>query len=311
MNFFNLVCNKCENCNENEILLNYNKKSSKNSLINHKVDIPKDEIISNDSTNNLEIIDYPYAINFNQGFIPNLSQKNNNLKQPQSNYYINKVNKIKNLPTDQLDNSNIKSNSKNNSLSSSSLIVKNEDNFLQNKVLLTNYYENYENNKKKEIQKKIIPYKKIIKDINNNFCNRRSERTNKKFEEKTDVIIKRVAESFSAKKNNKSNSQILNMKNNNKKIKIMKTEFGDYQKIKKSKTNFIIRNRSNKTRKNIILKNNLIKEKFLRKNIYITYNKNNNKNPLNKLKKINNQNKSKYKKSFNKFDKKIYFFILK
>ena len=313
MNFFYLVCNKCEKCTEKEVLLHNNKKSSKNSLINKKVEIPKDEIISNDdSTNNLEIIDYPYAINFNQDFMSNLSQNNYNLKQPQSNFYINKVNKIKNLPTDQLDNSNIKSNSKKNSLSSSSLIVNNEDNFLQNKVLLTNYYVNYENIKKKEIQKKIIPYKKINNEKNNNLC-KKNERINTKIGEKRDVIGKRIAESFSAKKNNKSNSQILNMKNNNKEIKIIKTELGDYQKIKKSKTNFIMRNRSNKTRKNIILKNknNLIKELFLKQNIYITYNKNNNhKNPLSKLNKVKKgshntkQNYSKYKKSLNKFNKK-------
>lgn len=320
MNFFFLVCNKCENCTEKDVLLNYNKKNSKNSLINKKVEIPKDEIISNDdSTNNLEIIDYPYAINFNQDFISNLNHNNYNLKQ-QSNYYINKVNKIKNLPTDQLDNSNIKSNSKKNSLSSSSLIINNEDNFLQNKVLLTNYYENYENIKKKEIQKKRIPYKKITNDKNNNLCNK-SGRTNKKVGEKREVIAKRVAESFSAKKNNKSNSQILNMKNNNKGFRIMKTELGDYHKVKKSKTNFIMRNRSNKTRKNIIFKkkNNLIKERFLKQNIHITYNKNNNsnKNPLSKLKKNNKealnakQNYSKYEKSLNKFDKKNLLFYPK
>ena len=320
MNLFYLVCNKCENCNEKEVLLNYNKKNSKNSLINKKVEIPKDEIISNDdSTNNLEIIDYPYAFNFNQGFISNPSQNNYNLKQPQSNYYINKVNIIKNLPTDQLDNSNIKSNSKKNSLSSSSLIVNNEDNFLQNKVLLTNYYENYEKFKKKGIQKKIIPYKKINKDKNNNLCNK-SERNNTKIGEKAYMITKRVVESFSSKKNNKSNSQILNMKNNNKDTKRMKNDLGDYPKIKKSKTNFIMRNRNNKTRKKIILKNknNLVKERFLKKNIFITHKKNNNnKNPLTKLKKIvkgfhnTKQNYSKYKKSFNKFDKKNLLFYTK
>ena len=46
MNLVYLVCNKCEGVSEKDVPINFNKKNSKNSIINQNIEIPKDELLS-------------------------------------------------------------------------------------------------------------------------------------------------------------------------------------------------------------------------------------------------------------------------
>ena len=60
MNILFSACNGCDNTIEKESFFHFNKKESRISLISNKYEKPKEEIISNGSTNNnLEIIEYP------------------------------------------------------------------------------------------------------------------------------------------------------------------------------------------------------------------------------------------------------------
>jgi hypothetical protein len=308
MNLF-FVCRKCESCSDKDVLLNYSKKNSRTSLINktEKNDIQKDEIISNDSTNNLEIIDYPYPFNFNDNFSSQSYTNKYNIKVPQRNYYLNNMNKIEKLPNDQLDNNSININNKNNSLNNSSLILNNDESFIQNKVLLSNYYENYENlkNKKMKKMKRKIPNKKpktgkrALKKIGLKIMN----------EENNSNIL--------TEKNIKSSSQILKIKQNQEKA--VKTN-EECPKIKKSKTNFFI-NRKKKAQNIIELNTKSILQRInhIKNKDYTTYNKysikeTKNKNSKNIWTKIyqgkNNIKNNSYKncKSTNKTIKKVVFF---
>lgn len=307
MNLF-FVCKKCESCSDKDVLLNYSKNNSRTSLINknEKVDIPKDEIISNDSTNNLEIIDYPYPFNFNDNFSSQSNTNKYNIKVPQRSYYLNNMNKIEKIPNDQLDKNSTNSNNKNNSLSNSSLILNNDESFVQNKALLSNYYENYENlkNKKMKRMKKKIPNKK--------------PKTSKKAVKKIGLkIMKEKNNSYVilTKKNIKSNSLILKIKQNQEKE--VKTN-EEYPKIKKSKTNFFTNGR--KSAKNIIELNTesiLQRINHITNKDYVTYNKysrkqskNNSKNSTKIYQCKNNIKNNSYKncKSTNKMKKKAAFF---
>ena len=304
-------CQKCEICYDKDVLLNFNKKNSRSSLLNknEKVDISKDEIISIDSTNNLEIIDYPYHINFNANFSSQTNTDKYNIKVPQRNYCLNNMNQIEKIQNSQLDNNTINGNNINNSLNNSSLILNNGESFVQNKALLSNYYENYENfkNKKKKKMKIKIPHKKskVGKKAVNIFGLKDSIQKNNSY-----VIL--------TKKDIKSKSQILTIKQNREKE--MKTE-GEYPKIKKSNTNFFTN--ISKKEKNIIVLNteSILQRINYRKNKdYLAYNKysrkqskKNSKNSIITSKKIyqgkNNIKNNSYKncKSTNKIIKKDAF----
>ena len=292
MNLFYLVCNKCENISEKDIPLNFNRKNSKSSIIKKNVEMSKDEIISSDSTNNLEIIDYPYTINFKEDLSsPNFNKLN--LKITKNNHYLNNINKIQKLPNDQMENSIIDINSKKNSLSSS-FIINNEDNFIQNKALLNNYYAKYENsknnkdnnnNKRNTIKSKIMPKKKT-------FCNKKIvKNVPLKME-----ILKNDSDIILANKNSKSNRQILKVKKNIKDIKVIKANLEEYQIIQKCQTNCITNKVSSKKKKAILCNTQFYKRDTISKyNNYITYNENIKKVKVNKDKEKNKTNNQIYK----------------
>ena len=320
MNFLYLVCNKCENCSEKDVNMNFNKKSSKTSLINNKMEIPNDEKISNDSTNNLEIIDYPYSKNYNEEFSTKIDSNNFNRNINQNNYYMSNINKIKKLTNDFLDSNNSNKSPKH-SLNSSSIVINNDDNFLQNKKFLSNFYS--QNEKINDNKKNIVPHKRIIIKNKNNKIIYDKKNIRKKIGLKIDVDKKRIKKDLN-KNNNKSNSQVISMKNSKRKFKTVKPYLEEYQKIKKNKTSFVMRGKSNKIKSNLYIqnKNMLDKDIFLKRKNFIFYNEyqnkdkiQKNKTPINKLKKVdkygNNINKIFYmnnnNKSLNNIEKKYVF----
>lgn len=321
MNFLNLICNKCDNCNERDIYLNMNKKDSKNSLINKNIDLPKDEIISNDSTNNnLEIIDYPYSINIREEYISKFAAKKK-LNPSKNNHFIGDNNKVKKIPEEKINNFNtIFNNSQKNSITSSSLIMNNDDSFIQNKALLSNYYSNCQKLKNKNMKKNNIPVKKN-KNPKNNISFRHGK-NGYKTGLKVEMCKPDDIDPLLSKKKIKSSSQIIKSKKKTKDNKINILD-DDYE-MKKCNTDFIIikNNVIDNNKKNINLKNkkNNMKEKNLKNKKCITYRVYNNndinhdsKTPINKLmrkgKDINNIKKSFYRKnkSLNKVGKKYAF----
>lgn len=134
MNFPNLACNKCNLSEKDSFSI------TKGSMAKNKDEINKDNFINlednNQSTNNLEIIDYPYSFNSNQD-----ETKTNHIETEENNDYINE----KNLLEKGLNDNIRYRNNNRNTLNSSSLILKNEDSITQNKILLKNLYNN--NNK--------------------------------------------------------------------------------------------------------------------------------------------------------------------
>ena len=228
MNLVYLVCNKCEGVSEKDVPINFNKKNSKNSIINQNIEIPKDELLSNDSTSNLEIIDYPYALNFSESY-SQLIGNDLNVKRPSNDFYLNHIQNIQKLPGNKLESNNINSSSIKNSLGESSIIVNNEDNIIQNKALLSNYYANYANIKKRNIIKKYVP--------KNNSNKIRNEKKNCK---KLIIDVGKKYTDNTLKKNNSSTSQIFKLKNKIKEIKVIRTDIRKNKTIKKCNTNFNI-----------------------------------------------------------------------
>lgn len=165
MEFPLFVCNNCNFAEkENHILLKGYKIKQYNNP--KKLDIKKEEYKTSSiddnnssSTNQLEIIEYPYNLEFNNEddslelnlkaakmqleknlgmFNDDISNRSNQNLWEEGNY----------------EGTNFKSITANNS----SVIINNEDNISQNKILLKNLYSNYnnnnENNKKKNLIKK-------------------------------------------------------------------------------------------------------------------------------------------------------------
>ena len=256
MNIFNFVFGVCNNIGR-ESPSNFYKKDSKIiSGINRK-EKRKEEILSIDTTNNLEIIEYPYTNNIYEEI---------NLQMESIDYYkINDKNGIQNILSD-LDDCNILNNNDYNrrsSLNISSEIIKNEDNLSKNKALLNNYYINSQNNKNKSINNN------NVKSINNNIININeiknirdnlikqdneieTKYTHNKLGEKNNLPYS-DRNSFTSKKiNNKSKSQgEIEKEDKNKKVKI---NLKKNKKLEKSNTNYVLFKKNNNIRKNIILK---------------------------------------------------------
>ena len=158
MNIFNFVFGACNNIGRDS-LSNFHKKDSKIISGVNRNEKRKEEILSTDSTNNLEIIDYPYSNNITEEI---------NLQLDSFDYYkINDKNEIQNIFSD-LDNYKILNNNdlnRRNSLNNSSEIINNEDNLSKNKALLNNYYLNSHNLKNKSINNN------NVNSINNNIIN--------------------------------------------------------------------------------------------------------------------------------------------
>ncbi len=291
MNFINLICNKCE-CKEKDIIFGMNNKESKNSLINQKIKLPKDEVISNDSTNNLEIIDYPYSFNSKEENLSKLSS-NNIIPSPDNHYFIYENSKIQKIPEEKLNNLNsIFNNSNKNSLTSTSLIINNEDSLKQNKALLSNYYANCQKIKKQNIQKKTNPLKnnKQEKKSNLSFKNKKN---GSKITLKIETYKQDDIYALLSKINSKSNEQIINNKKKSKKKEFFRPNTNENYIMKKCKTNYKmnITNRLSKSNKNIFLMNekNNNKEKNLSNKNFIAYKaynrnykKNNYETPINR-----------------------------
>ena len=260
MNIFNFVFGDCNNIRRDS-LSNFYKKDSKILSGINKNEKKKEEILSTDITNNLEIIDYPYTNNITEEL---------NLQMESHDYYkIKDKDGIQNI-LNNLDDCNILNNNdynRRNSLNNSSEIINNEDNLSKNKVLLKNYYTNSQNLKNKSINNnndksknnnnKIIN-RNDIKNIGDNYMKEKNEIKIKYIHNKLGVKIDMPCpdnNSFISKKmNNKSKSQgeIGKEDNNNKKVKI---NLKKNKKLEKCNTNYVLFKKNNKDiRRNIILK---------------------------------------------------------
>ena len=292
MNLLFLFC-KCENYSENDINLNLNKKTSRNSLRKNKIDNQNDEILSNDSTSNLEIIDYPYTKNYKEEKISTLNSNNVNINNSPSNYYMSNINKVKKITNDLIDNDIFNNKSPKNSINnSSSIIVNNDDNFLQNKAFLSNFYSNCESINKKIGKKDMVPNKKFIKK-------NRNKNLRKKLRSKMDIGKPYSGLDF-IKMNQKSNSQTISAKNINRKNKTIKSCLDGFRKIKKCQTNIAIHDKGDKLKTNKIKKNKKLLNKIhpKRKN-FISYNQYKNKDEIKEGKKSLNIIKNVYKVCIN------------
>ena len=260
MNIFNFVFGACNNIRR-ESISNFSKKDSKILSGINRNERRKEEILSTDTTNNLEIIDYPYSNNITEEI---------SFQIDSFDYYkINDKNEIQNIISD-LDDCNILNNNdynRKNSLNNSSEIINNEDNLSKNKALLNNYYSNSQNLKNKNINlnnvnstnDNIINVNQI-KNIGDNFIKESNEIDTKynhinKLGVKIDMPSPDSNSFISKKINNKSKSQgEIEKEEKNIKIKI-KIDLKKNQKLEKSNTNYILFKKNNKdARKNIILK---------------------------------------------------------
>ena len=123
MNILKLLCNKCQDNSEKDILLSINSKESRNSIRMKKTKNTHNEALSNNSTNNLEVIDYPYITNTKNN-LSMITNKNIFLRLQLDKYNLDSE-KNKNKNDNSLD---CKSNS--------SIVMINEDSYRQNKALL-------------------------------------------------------------------------------------------------------------------------------------------------------------------------------
>ena len=266
MNILFSACNGCDNTIEKESFFHFNKKESRISLISNKYEKPKEEIISNGSTNNnLEIIEYPYDIDFNDENNNQLNSNYNDIAFFQNNYDFNVNNNIKNLYDERIYNCEILDNNfnlKNFGNISSSDIINNEDSILQNKALLLNYYNNNQNlknnnnkynnknNNNKSDNKKNNMIKKIkIKNDKNSNITKKDDKIGLKVE-----ISYPDSDTFISKNNNKSKSHGEKEFN----VKKYKINLKKCQNLEKSKTNYSIFNN--------FKKNNMVKNKVTSKN---------------------------------------------
>ena len=183
MEFPLFVCNNCNFAEkDNYILLNgYKIKPYNNS---NKLDLKNEEYKTssiddnnNSSTNQLEIIEYPYNLEFNNEddslelnlkaakmiLEKNLGMYNDDISN-QSNQNL--------WEEGNYDGTNFKSITANNS----SVIVNNEDNISQNKMLLQNLYSNYNSINKNENKKN----KNLIKKNGNKKVKRKKNKKIKK-----------------------------------------------------------------------------------------------------------------------------------
>jgi hypothetical protein len=315
MNFINLICNKCE-CKDKDIFTNIYNKESKSSLINQKIEMQKEEIISNDSTNNLEIIEYPYPVNLREDYISKLAC-NNYKRSLDNNYFIYEENKIQKIEEEKekINNYNSIFNSNKNSLNNSSLIMNNEDSLVQNKALLSRYYANCQNLKNQNIRKQIVSMKNINPE-NKNFS---FKNKNKGYKQplKIETYEKNKFFALLSNENNKSNKQIKSNEKISKKKDIFRSNNNKDFDIKKFKTNYKFnkKNENSKSDKNMLLMRQKQNDKD--KNLYnsklSTYNAVNNKSkksisknsrtPINKSAKTSTDKNSGVKKDiFKKYN---------
>lgn len=298
MNLPLFVCSKCKSSERESLLLQIDIQMN-----NKEGNDKKEKIITPSdysSLNNLEIIDYPYSINHNKD-----EKKINNES------YL----KVHGLLEENLDSCYAENKA---TLNSSSGIIRNEDSITQNKMMLNNLY-NYYNNKnnttnnnfnqninekkeKKNYNIKIVNKKK--QRILNNIINYTKNKLNKK--ELNPIYAYCNTDRFSTNKKILFNSRILNTekimdgksinsKNNFKKRKVITRNKSNKSKIKSNTVNNIKGNLHFKINEDEfpsqLEKNNEIRKLFKKK-----INKENiNKIKINKNKKENLRSKKKKK----------------
>lgn len=230
MNILKILCIKCENSSEKDILLSINTKESRNSIRIKKTKNSFNEVISNNSTNNLEIIDYPYMTN----------SKDNLSKLTKENIYLRL----------QLDKKNLEkeNNKKNNDISfesksNSSIVMLNQDSYRQNKELLDKMRLNKNKNDK---IKENINNQKIIENLL--YSNKTTEISNcnkEKYPKRiknSQQIVNNPINSVNKHKNKRKNTCLINK---NKKI----NDFDNNLKM-----NYITTNNPTRNPKNALFK---------------------------------------------------------
>ena len=191
MNILKILCNKCQNNNEKEILLSINTKESRNSTRMKKTKNSYKEVISSNSTSKLEVIDYPYITNSKDNL--SIVKKKNLLLHLQLVNHNLESEKSKNKNDNLLD-----------SKSNSSIVMFNEDSYRQNQALL----EKMKSNRNDKIIDK-INNQKIIENLlysnktteMSNFNVEKILKVNKKTQKKKTVPIKKINQSKNSKKN--------------------------------------------------------------------------------------------------------------
>ena len=184
MNFPLLICANCNTSDKESLLLlktyllnernNYNNEKQKDPLITSSED-------KNISTNNLEIIDYPYSKNFNEDETFQLNSNEINLKELE----LLKNGIIKqNFLEDGINEKNNYLSRNDNILlpNASSGVINNEDSITQNKLLLKNLYSNCKKNKDNN------------ENNNNDENNKKNEKNNINDNNKIEIKNNKIAE---------------------------------------------------------------------------------------------------------------------
>ena len=273
MNFQPFSCNKCNSSPKSSFL--FQKDNSMNNKENNNKEdllLPSDD--NNDTSDLLEIIDYPYSLNNNEDKTIEMDSNHKNIfnRSKINSVFNNNINapsfllEEKNNNNRNLFNNNFYNNSSNNS----SGIINNEDSIIQNKMLLNNYYNN-ENNKNRNNNQ----VKKISNTLNSiNLENKKNH---------YNIGIKVEFPSYDNEITfSKVNKNVFQCRLNktifpNKKIRTKKKNLNKDKAIKKNNTNFFsfkpIKNKKtiNFSKTLETNKSYIDKEKYLKYNTKIIY----------------------------------------
>lgn len=240
MNFNLFSCNKCNSSVKSSFLASKDISSNEKENGNKQLLPPSDD---NKSTSDyLEIIDYPYSLNNNDD---KTIEMNSNQFDDKTKSKINSF-----FEEEQNENANFfKNKFYKNPSNSSSGIINNEDSIIQNKMLLTNYYNNLNENAKKE---NINQIKAPLTDVNlekrKNYDNIGIKVEYPCCDE--ELVFSKTNEKLNHFKLNKTNITNTNLK---KKLKVnLKNEII----IKKNKTNTFSLKHNQKTKRMKTLETN-------------------------------------------------------
>ena len=146
MNLF-FSCNKSNSSVKNILEKQNNSTKNKEENINEEnlLQSTNELNYNNDSTYNLEIIDYPYSSNFNDEKTETMnSNEQNNDSKNKTKLILNNLNPHNILQKERNNQIEfLKNNLDTYNSNDSSIINNNDDNIPQNKMLLKNYYINY------------------------------------------------------------------------------------------------------------------------------------------------------------------------
>ena len=213
MEFPLFVCNNCNFADkDNYILLKGHKIKPYNNP--NKLNIKKEEYKTSSiddnnssSTNQLEIIEYPYNLDFNEeddSLELNLRAAKMQLEKNLGMIHDDMSNKSSQNILEEGNNCDGR-NFKSTTLNSSSLIVNNEDNISQNKILLKKLYSNYNNIKNEENKKN----KNLIKKNGNKKVKGKKLKKLKKYNSNTKTPC-----SINNENNNLNSDKIIGIKVN-------------------------------------------------------------------------------------------------